>query len=85
MTDIDTIVIDRVYVHLNEIDTPEQDQPYGQNAKRALMQLCKGQVVTAITVGTVSHERAVATCRLVDGRDLSAEMVRLCLAQDRLK
>lgn len=80
--DGDTIVINKVHIRLAGIDAPELDHPYGQNAKRALMNLCRGQVVTAVTDGSTSHERAVATCTLEDGRDLSAEMVRAGLALD---
>lgn len=80
--DGDTIVINKVHIRLSGIDAPELDHPYGQNAKRTLMALCRGQIVTAITDGSLSHDRAVATCHLEDGRDLSAEMVRAGLALD---
>ena len=80
--DGDTIVINKVHIRLAGIDAPELDHPYGQNAKRALMNLCRGQVVTAITDGATSYERAVATCTLDDGRDLSAEMVSAGMALD---
>jgi micrococcal nuclease len=80
--DGDTIVINKIHIRLAGIDAPEIDHPYGQNAKRALMNLCRGQVVTAVTDGSTSHVRAVATCTLEDGRDLSAEMVRVGLALD---
>ena len=80
--DGDTIVINKTHIRLSGIDAPELDHPYGQNAKRVLMQLCKGQVVTAITDGSTSHERVVATCHLDDGRDLSAEMVKAGFAID---
>jgi endonuclease YncB( thermonuclease family) len=80
--DGDTIVINKIHIRLAGIDAPEIDHPYGQNAKRALMNLCRGQVVTAITDGAMSYERAVATCTLDDGRDLSAEMVIAGLALD---
>jgi micrococcal nuclease len=80
--DGDTIVINKIHIRLAGIDAPEIDHPYGQNAKRVLMNLCRGQVVTAVTDGSTSHERAVATCTLEDGRDLSAEMVRAGLALD---
>lgn len=80
--DGDTIVIDKVHIRLAGIDAPELDQPYGQMAKRALMALCKGQVITAVADGSLSHDRTVAVCRLEDGRDLSAEMVRAGLALD---
>lgn len=80
--DGDTIVIDRVHIRLAGIDAPELDQPYGKQAKYALVRLCKDQVVTAITDGAVSHNRVVARCLLPDGRDLAAEMVKAGLAID---
>ena len=80
--DGDTIVIDKVHIRLSGIDAPELDHPLGQKAKWALHALCKGQVITARTDGSVSHERAVATCHLPDGRDLSAEMVKAGFALD---
>ncbi|MBZ4690307.1 MAG: hypothetical protein JG765_1558 [Cereibacter sp.] len=80
--DGDTIVINKIHIRLAGIDAPELDHPYGQNAKRVLMRLCKGQVVTAIADGSTSHERAVAVCHLDDGRDLSAEMVKAGYALD---
>lgn len=80
--DGDTIVIDKVHLRLAGIDAPELDHPYGQNAKRTLMQMCRGQVVTARLDGSTSHERQVAFCTLDDGRDLSAEMVKAGAALD---
>ncbi len=80
--DGDTIIIDGAAIRLAGIDAPELDQPYGQKAKFQLMALCKGQVVRAELDGTSTYERPVATCFLPDGRDLSAEMVKLGLALD---
>ena len=45
--DGDTIIINKVRLRLAGIDAPELDHPYGQKAKWALVQLCKGHVVTA--------------------------------------
>lgn len=42
----------------------------------------KGQVITAEIEPELSYDRLVVTCFLPDGRDLSAEMVRLGLALD---
>jgi micrococcal nuclease len=83
--DGDTIVINRIHIRLAGIDAPELDQPYGHIAKGFLMGLCRGQVVSAIPEGGTSYERFVATCRLDDGRDLSAEMVQAGLALDWAK
>ena len=82
VVDGDTIVIDNRMIRLAGIDAPELDQPYGQNAKWTLIRLCKGQIVEARIEGGDPYDRTVATCRLPDGRDLSAEMVRCGMALD---
>ena len=74
--DGDTIDIAGARIRLAGIDAPELDHPFGQAAKFALVRLCKGNVVKAVTEGDLSHDRLVATCYLPDGRDLSAEMVK---------
>jgi endonuclease YncB( thermonuclease family) len=80
--DGDTIYMGPCAIRLAGIDAPELDQPYGAKAKFALVALCKGQKVTAVFSGEQSYTREVATCFLEDGRDLSAEMVKLGLALD---
>lgn len=80
--DGDTIVIGGQHIRLAGIDAPELDRPYGQNAKWALVELCKGRTVRAVPTSDTSYERIVASCYLDDGRDLSAEMVRLGMALD---
>ena len=45
--DGDTIVIHNIRLRLAGIDAPELDHPWGQRSKWALVQLCKGQTVTA--------------------------------------
>ncbi|WP_197491901.1 thermonuclease family protein [Rhizobium bangladeshense] len=82
VVDGDTIVIDKVHIRLAGIDAPELDHPFGKQAKWALVQLCKGQVVTARIRPELSYDRVVAECFLSDGRDLSAELVRSGLALD---
>lgn len=83
--DGDTIDIGGKRIRLSGIDAPELDQPYGKSAKGALISLCKGMKIKAVFDGEVSYERGVATCYLPDGRDLSAEMVKLGLAIDWAK
>jgi len=56
--------------------------PLGQRSKWALVQLCKGQIVTARIKPELSYDRMVAECFLPDGRDLGAELVRSGLALD---
>lgn len=80
--DGDTIEISGTRVRLFGIDAPELDDPYGKNARWTLVRLCKGAQIRAVLSGDLSHDRTVATCYLPDGRDLSAEMVRLGVAID---
>lgn len=80
--DGDTIDIDGVRLRLAGIDAPELDHPYGNQAKWALVKLCKGQVITARILPELSYDRVVAQCFLPDGRDLAAELVRAGLALD---
>ncbi|MFN4172625.1 MAG: thermonuclease family protein [Pseudorhodobacter sp.] len=82
VVDGDTIVIKRTQVRLFGIDAPELNHPYGERAKRALFRLCKGQTVNARIIEQDAYGRTVAQCYLEDGRDLSAEMVKLGLAID---
>lgn len=82
VVDGDTILIGDHSIRLAGIDAPELDHPYGKNARSALIRLCKGQVIEAVFDGSNSYQRDVATCYLPDGRDLSAEMVKLGLALD---
>lgn len=82
VVDGDTVVIRKTQVRLFGIDAPEINHPYGQKAKWALVSLCKGQAVHAEVTEIDSHGRTVAKCYLQDGRDLSAEMVKLGLAID---
>ena len=85
VVDGDTIRIGKVSIRLAGIDAPELDHPWGKKAKWELVQLCKGEVITAEIEPEMSYDRVVATCFLPDGRDLSAEMVRVGLALDWTK
>lgn len=82
VTDGDTITINKTQIRLFGIDAPELDHPYGKKAKWALVKLCKGHTVRAEIAEKDDYGRTVAHCRLPDGRDLSAEMVKLGLAID---
>lgn len=82
VVDGDTITIRRTQIRLFGIDAPEMNHPHGRNAKSALISLCKGQQVRAEITDKDGHGRTVAKCYLPDGRDLSAEMVKLGLAID---
>ena len=82
VVDGDTVVIQRTQIRLFGVDAPELDHPFGINAKWALVSLCKGEIVRAEVTEKDAHGRTVARCYLQDGRDLSAEMVKLGLAID---
>ncbi len=80
--DGDTVVIKKTQIRLFGVDAPELNHPYGQKAKWGLVALCKGQVVRAEVAEQDAYGRTVARCYLPDGRDLSAEMVKVGLAID---
>lgn len=82
VVDGDTITVAQTRLRLFGVDAPELDHPYGQKAKWALVSLCKGRTVEARIIEQDAHGRYVARCFLDDGRDLSAEMVKLGLAID---
>tara|TARA_R100000750_G_scaffold57336_1_gene44286 strand:+ start:2669 stop:3385 length:717 start_codon:yes stop_codon:yes gene_type:complete len=82
VVDGDTIVVKKTQIRLFGVDAPEMNHPFGKKAKWALVRLCKGQKVRAELISQDAHGRTVARCYLPDGRDLSAEMVKLGLAID---
>ena len=82
IVDGDTLVVQKNQIRLFGVDAPEMNHPYGKNAKWALVKLCKGQTVDVHITAQDAHGRSVARCYLPDGRDLSAEMVKLGFAID---
>ena len=80
--DGDTIVVEKIHVRLFGIDAPELEHPFGIKAKWEMVRLCKGQIVTVELLGSDHYDRPVGICRLPDGRDLSAEMVKIGMAID---
>ena len=80
--DGDTIVIGKQKIRFAGMNAPELNDPYGKQAKWALVELCKGQIITAYPTGETTFDRIVAKCFLPDGRDLAAEMVKMELALD---
>lgn len=82
VVDGDTVVIRKIQIRLFGIDAPEMDHPHGKNAKWALVNLCRGKTLRAEVTDQDAYGRTVAKCYLDDGRDLSAEMVKLGLAID---
>ena len=80
--DGDTIIIRGTKIRLAGIDAPELNEPFGQKAKWAMVNICKGQVVTAELNGETSYDRLVGICHLPDGRDIGAELIKQGLAVD---
>jgi len=80
--DGDTVIIENTKIRLAGVDAPELDRPWGRKAKWAMVEICKGQVISAKLNGERSHDRFVGTCYLPDGRDIGAELIKLGLALD---
>lgn len=84
VTDGDTLkVMERgqaIKVRVAEIDTPERRQPFSTKAKQFTSALCFNRVVTVLPQAVDRYGRVVARIRLVDGRDLSEELVRAGMA-----
>lgn len=82
VVDGDTIRIQNKSIRIAGIDAPELNHTYGQNAKRALMQMRKGRTVSAHLHPDSSYDRLVATYYLDDRRDIGAELAKAGLALD---
>ena len=80
--DGDTIVIRRTKIRIAGINAPELHEPWGQKSKWAMVEICRGQIITAELSGEQSYDRLVATCYLPDGCDIGAELVKQGLALD---
>ena len=80
--DGDTIAIGKQKIRLAGIDAPELNKPYGKQAKWKMVEICKGQNITAYLTGKTSYDRVVAKCFLDDGQDIAEEIVKAGLALD---
>ena len=67
--DGDTIVIGKQRIRFAGIDPSELHNPYDKKAKWALVELCKGQTVTAYLTSEISYHLVLAKWFLDDGRD----------------
>lgn len=63
-------------VRLFGIDTPERDQPYARQARKALAKLVYGRDVRLETHGSDGYGRLLAIV-YVDERDVNAELIRV--------
>lgn len=80
--DGDTIIVNHVRIRLAGIDAPGLDHPWGHKAKRQMVDICRGRILTVRFTGERSCKRWVARCYLPDGTDIGAELVRRGLALD---
>jgi len=86
VVDGDTINISGVLIRLEGIDAPETNQTCsgangnqwqcGKSATQHLAVLVKGQTVSCEKTGDDAYGRTLAVCRLPDGSDLNARLVR---------
>jgi micrococcal nuclease len=81
MRDGYTIELDGLPIRLNGLAAPEAGEPGASAATRAMVQLVQGQTLRCDLDGERTHDRCVAICYL-NGRDISAQMVRAGVARD---
>jgi endonuclease YncB( thermonuclease family) len=76
VADGDSLYVGKLAIRLAAIDAPEHDQPYGQQARQALLNLILGRVVRIESVATDDYGRTVAHIyRVDDGLHVNAAMV----------
>ena len=79
IADGDTLVIqhgyDEIKIRLYEIDTPELDQPYGNEAKQALYDLAFNKTVT-VTIETIDDYGRIVGKVYIRGLDVNAELIK---------
>jgi micrococcal nuclease len=79
--DGDTIVVGSMPIRLNGLAAPEWDEPGGDAAMDAMIELVAGRMLRCELNGERTHDRCLGV-RYLDGKDISAEMVRRGVARD---
>jgi micrococcal nuclease len=79
--DGDTIVVGSMPIRLNGLAAPEGDEPRGEAARRAMVELVDGRVLRCELTGRRTYDRCVGVC-YVNGTDVEAIMVRKGFARD---
>ncbi len=69
-----------IRVRMEGIDAPERGMPYYKVSKKYLGSLCFGKQVTLHVTGQDNHDRYLGFTYLVDGRELSHEMIKAGMA-----
>lgn len=76
--DGDTIEVAGIPIRFGSLDCAESDTREGQTATARMRELVSGQKLTLTCAlnGRRSHDRKIGSCRLPDGEDLAAIMIR---------
>lgn len=74
--DGDTIEVSGVPIRFGSLDCAERNTASGRSATRRMRALVSGQRLDCYMNGRTSHDRKIGSCRLNDGSDLAAKMIR---------
>ena len=74
--DGDTIEVSGIPIRFGSLDCAESGTSAGERATARMRSLVAGQTVTCYLNGRTSYDRKIGSCRLRDGRDLGAIMIR---------
>lgn len=74
--DGDTIEVSGVPIRFGSLDCAESGTSAGERATARMRTLVGGQTLTCYLNGRTSYDRKIGSCRLQDGRDLGAIMIR---------
>lgn len=69
--DVDTVVVAGTPVRLNGVDGPETSTAAGRDARRFMVNLVRGKIVSCQLNGDRTYDRWVGTC-FIDGEDIGA-------------
>jgi len=81
MRDGDTIEVSGPPIRLNGLAAPKRGEPGSRAATRTMVEMMQGETLRCELNGERTHDRCVGVCYL-NGRDISAEMVRAGVARD---
>lgn len=74
--DGDTIEVEGVSIRFGSLDCPEMNTSAGQRVAARMRSLVSGETLSCYLNGRTSYERKIGSCRLPDGRDIGAVMLR---------
>lgn len=74
--DGDTIEVEDVPIRLGSLDCAEMNTSAGLRAAARMRNLVSGEIVICHLNGRTSYDRKIGSCRLADGRDLGAVMIK---------